>query len=243
VTAPQPSPEHDTDHDAFRRTDGRPDREPAETDGMSGRHDPWAAPSPPAAADPPQRRQATRQIAEAALVALPVALVTGVALGLLWLWLAPRVPLVADGNVVLLVNSEAEHAIGADGTFLLLGLAVGAVAGLAVFLLRRHGGVAVVLGLAVGALGGALLAWGMGDWFGPTDDIVAHAREAGDGVLFDGPLELGARGVLMGLPFAAIGMHLLCVAIWGPREEPPPPAEFPGWGTTDGHGGSKGGTG
>ncbi|MGP3970602.1 ABC transporter permease [Streptomyces sp. 6N223] len=225
MTAPQPSPDHDTDRHAHRA----PSENPGDP-GASGRHDPWAAPSPlAAAADPPPRGQVAGRIAEGVLVALPVALVTGVALGLLWLWLAPQVPLVAQGNVVLLANSEAEQAIAADGTFLLLGLAVGAAAGLAVFLLRREGGVAVVLGLAAGALGGALLAWGMGDWFGPTDDIVAHAREAGEGVVFDGPLELSAKGVLMGLPFAAIGVHLLCVAIWGPREEQKPPAEYPNW--------------
>jgi hypothetical protein len=231
VTAPQPSPEHDTDHHEHREPpEKRENRENHEGPGMNARHDPWAAPSPLAAdADPPPRPGAGRQTAEGVLVALPVALVSGVALGLLWLWRAPRIPLVAQDNAVLLANSEAEQAIAADGTFLLLGLAVGAVTGLAVFLLRRRGGVAVVLGLAAGAVGGALLAWGMGDWFGPTDDIVAHARQAGPGVIFDGPLELGAKGVLMGLPFAALGAHLLCVAIWGPRDERHPAAEYPTW--------------
>ncbi|MGP4113149.1 ABC transporter permease [Streptomyces sp. 4N509B] len=221
MTPPQPPPDHDTSRG--------PERAPHPVE--RERHDPWAVPGT-AASPPPARpeRRWGREIAEAAVVALAVAVLTGVPLGLLWLWLAPRVPIVSNGEAVVLVNSEAEHAVGADGTFLLLGLAVGAVAGLAVFLARRHGGVALVLGLAVGAVAGALLAWGMGDWFGPTEDIAARAQEVGTGVVFDGPLELGARGVLMGLPFAAIGVHLLCVAAWGPREEEPPPTtEPPHW--------------
>jgi len=29
------------------------------------------------------------------------------------------------------------------------------------------------------------VAWGIGEWFGPTDDVVAHARAVGEGVTFD----------------------------------------------------------
>jgi hypothetical protein len=212
VTAPQPSPDHDTDHGKGHGSDG--------SAAMGGRHDPWADPAPAPAAEP-QRARASwgHGIAEVLLVAVPVAALTGVPLGLLWLWLAPRVPLVSDGEVVLLANSEGEQAVGGDGTFLLAGLALGALAGFVVFLARRGGGVAVVIGLAAGAVGGSLLGWGIGDWFGPTEDIVAHAREAGAGVVFDGPLELSARGVLMGLPIAALAVHVLCVAAWGPRDE------------------------
>jgi hypothetical protein len=220
VTAPQPSPDNDTDHgtghDAGREAGHEADGPAA----AGGRHDPWADPAPAPSADPPRTRPSLGQgITEALLVALPVAVLTGVPLGVLWLWLAPRVPLVSDGQAVLLANSEGEEAVGGDGTFLLAGLALGALAGFVVFLARRGGGVAVVIGLAVGAVGGSLLGWGIGDWFGPTEDIVAQAREAGAGVVFDGPLELSARGVLMGLPIAALAVHLLCVAAWGPRDE------------------------
>ncbi|MEO3753023.1 ABC transporter permease [Streptomyces sp. B6B3] len=226
MTPAQPSPDHDTHHE----TDGAVarDRDP-------GRHGPWAAPLPDKdePARPPTRHW-FGEIAQAVLVALPVLVLTGTALGLLWLWRAPRLPLVSDGEQVLLVSSEGEQVVGADGTFLLYGLAVGAVAGLVVFLLRRTGGVAVVVGLAAGSLLGSLLAWGIGTWFGPTDDIRAHARAVGPDVVFDGPLELTARGVLMGLPLAALGVHLACMALWGPRDPAPqPPVPVPSWGVPD----------
>ncbi|WP_194117747.1 ABC transporter permease [Streptomyces hoynatensis] len=208
MTEPEPAPED------------RPDRE--------GRHDPWAAP-PAAGPGPRARIHWWREIREALLVAVPVAAVTGVALGLLWLWRAPRIPLVSNGEAVLLAEPEAEQAVGADGWFLLLALAIGAVTGVLVFLLRRRGAVAVVLGLAVGALAGALLAWRFGVWFGPSGDIRAHARAVGEDVVFDAPLDLGGRGVLLGLPFGALAAHLLCTAGWGPREPAPPAPEYPGW--------------
>ena len=163
-------------------------------------------------------------------MALPVAVLTGPALGLLWLWRAPRVPLVSNGEAVLLAEPEGEQAMGADGWFLLLGLAIGALTGVLVFLARRHGAVAVVLGLAAGAFAGALIAWRFGVWFGPSGDIRAHARAVGENVVFDAPLDLGARGVLLGLPFGALATHLLCTAGWGPREAAPPPPAFPAWG-------------
>lgn len=86
--------------------------------------------------------------------------VAGVALGVLWLWLAPRVPLVSDNQAVFLSDSEGEQAIGADGTFVLLALAFGAVAAALVFWLFRRGGIAPVAGLALGGLLGSLVAWG-----------------------------------------------------------------------------------
>lgn len=148
--------------------------------------------------------------------------VAGVALGLLWLWLAPRVPLVSDDTAVFLKNSESEEAIGADGTFVLLALAFGLVSATAVFLFRRSGGIALVVSLALGGLLGSLLAWGIGTWFGPTSDVVAHAKEVGKGVTFDAPLELHAVGAgMLAWPVAAMAVHLGLTALFGPRDPEP----------------------
>lgn len=234
MTAAQPSP----DHDAHGHTH---DDEPPRAGAHGARLDPWAV-FLPSADDPPRERRAwRREAADALLVALPVTVLTGLTLGLLWLWLSPRIPLVYDGDAVLLNDSEGEQAIGADGTFLLLGLGIGALAGGVVFLLRRRGGVGVVLGLAAGSLLGSLLAFRLGVWLGPTEDLAARAREVGKNVVFDAPLDLDAHGVLLGLPIAALAVHLLCSWAWGPQDpEHPPPAEFPRWGARTG---SQGGTG
>ncbi|WP_093801300.1 ABC transporter permease [Streptomyces sp. Wb2n-11] len=167
------------------------------------------------------------EVARAFAVVLALT-VLGVALGLLWLWLAPRVPLVSTDKAVFLKDTESEEAVGADGTFVLLALAFGAVSAALVFWFNRRGGIPLVVGLALGGLLGSLLAWGVGVWFGPTDDVVARAREVGQGVAFDAPLQLGAKGALLAWPMAAMLVHLALTALFGPRD---PESE---WGTAYG---------
>lgn len=231
MTPPQPTPEHRAA--AAARNEGYDPwaSPPGGAGDRSGAHGGWGPPAPssPVRGEADGKRGPARETAEALLTALVTAVLTGTALGLLWLWLAPRVRLVSDGENVLLRNAEGENAMGADATFLLLGLVIGAVTGAAVFLLRRSGGLGTVLGLAAGTGAGALLARRIGQELGPGENVVGRARELGAGVPFDGPLELGATGALVGLPLAAVGIHLLCVAVRGPQDEPPRPPEFPGW--------------
>ncbi|MFE9447699.1 AAA family ATPase [Streptomyces sp. NPDC006739] len=164
------------------------------------------------------------EVREAAVITVGVAL-GGVLLGLLWCWLAPRVPLVGDevgkSWVVYLKDTEGEQAVGADGTFTLLALAFGAVTAAVVFLLRRRGGVPLVVALGVGGLLGSLLAWRLGIWLGPQSDVLAHAKAVGKGVTFAAPLKLGAKGTLLAWPFAAVLVHLGLTALFGPRDPDP----------------------
>ncbi|MEV6615216.1 DUF2567 domain-containing protein [Streptomyces sp. NPDC051051] len=164
------------------------------------------------------------ELREAAVITVVVALV-GVALGLLWLWLAPRVPLVGeavdDNWVVYLKDTEGEQAVGVDGTFVLLAMACGAVSAAAVFAWRRRGGVPLVVALALGGLLGSLLAWRLGVWLGPGQDVIAHARAAGAGVTFSAPLKLSAKGALLAWPLAALLVHLGLTALFGPRDPDP----------------------
>ena len=160
------------------------------------------------------------EVREAVVITVAVAIV-GVLLGVLWWWLAPSVPLIADDSAVYLKDSEGEQAIGVDGTFTLLALGFGAVSALAVFLWRRRGGVPLVVALAVGGLLGSLLAWRVGIWLGPTQDVVAHAKEVGKGVTFSAPLKLGAHGALLAWSLAGLVVHLGLTALFGPRDPEP----------------------
>ncbi|MFJ3333557.1 hypothetical protein [Streptomyces sp. NPDC086766] len=164
------------------------------------------------------------EVREAAVVTVGVAL-GGLLLGLLWWWLAPQVPLVGDvvdnSWVVYFKDTEGEQAIGVDGTFTLLALAFGLVSALAVFLVRRRGGVPLVVALCVGGLLGSLLAWRFGIWLGPGKDVIAHAKAAGKGVTFPAPLKLNAKGALLAWPLAALVVHLGLTALFGPRDPDP----------------------
>ncbi|MBY8345829.1 DUF2567 domain-containing protein [Streptomyces spinosirectus] len=168
------------------------------------------------------------ELREAAVITVGVAL-AGVLLGVLWWWLAPHVPLVADivdkRWIVYLSDSEGEQAIGVDGTFTLLALGFGVVSALLVFLLRRRGGVPLVVALGVGGLLGSLLAWRIGVSLGPAQDVVAHAKSVGKGVVFDAPLKLGAKGALLAWSLAALVVHLGLMALFGPRDPEPYPEQ------------------
>ncbi len=168
------------------------------------------------------------EVREAVLITVGTA-VGGVLLGVLWWWLAPRVPLVSDGEAVYLQDTEGEQAVGVDGTFVLLALALGALSALVVFLVRKRGGVPLVVALTAGGLLGSLLAWRLGVWLGPTQDVVAHAKEVGKGVTFEAPLKLGAKGALLAWPLAALLVHLGLTALFAPRD-PDPYEQYQGQG-------------
>ncbi|MEU9720262.1 hypothetical protein [Streptomyces sp. NPDC047976] len=173
----------------------------------------------------PEAAVTPADIRDAAAVTLAVG-VSGVLLGLLWTWLAPRVQYVSNGEAVFLRNTESEARIGADGTFFLLALGLGVLTAVAVFLWRRRGGVPLVIGLAVGACFASLVGWRLGLWLSPGADVPAAAAKAGKGVPFDAPLQLLAYGVLLVWPMAAVAAHLGLTALWGPRD-PAPEADWP----------------
>ncbi|MEU7434196.1 ABC transporter permease [Streptomyces sioyaensis] len=161
-----------------------------------------------------------RELREGAVIALVVA-VSGVLLGVLWNWLAPHIPLIADTRNVYLKNTEGEEAIGADGTFVLLSLGFGVLSAAVVFLLRRRGGIPLVVALVVGGLLGAVLGWVTGMWLGPTPDVATHAKQVGPGVPFSGPLRLQAKGALLAWPIAAMLTQLALTGLFGPRDPEP----------------------
>ncbi|TSB29380.1 ABC transporter permease [Streptomyces benahoarensis] len=202
--------------------DNQPPEEPHTPPTASGAGSSAEPPShPPTGNDAPVDPPLGQELREAALTVLVLALV-GALLGLLWLWLAPRIPLVADTHNVYLKDTEGEEAIGADGVFLLIAAGFGIVSAAVLFRLRRRGGVPLVIALAVGGLLGSVLGWQLGMVLGPTDDLAAHAAQVGPGVVFDGPLRLQAMGVLLAWPIAAMVTHLALTGLFGPRDEEPP---------------------
>jgi hypothetical protein len=197
---------------------------------------PYAAPAEDGAAgfgSGPHRPDLRKQARDAAIVALVVT-VCGLLLGLLWVWLAPRVPLISDGKAVYLQDSEGEQSIGIDGWFTLLGAGFGLLSALVVFWRYRKGGIPLVIGLAVGGVLASIVAWRFGLLLGPTSDIVAHAKQAGTNHVFDAPMKLRAKGALLAWPALAMGGHLALTAAFGPRDpEPPRPTGADIWGTQE----------
>ncbi|WP_395296570.1 hypothetical protein ACF9IK_26335 [Kitasatospora hibisci] len=190
---------------------------------------PFAPPAAPARAferkaDGPALHRLLPELKVGAVTVL-VCLVLGVAMAALWAWLAPKVPLVVDGNKILYGDPEGEQRAGADSMFVLIGLGMGVLTALGAFLAtrRRGGGIAVAVGLAVGGLLASAGAWGLGRRLGPADDLVAEAKRVGDGGHFNADIDLGAYGALLAWPMAAMVVLLALSAAFGKREEDPPP--------------------
>ncbi|MFE2107183.1 hypothetical protein ACFXAF_15100 [Kitasatospora sp. NPDC059463] len=196
--------------------------------------DPYALPPGPdllggaRPAEPPVQRLLPELRVGAATVL--ACLVLGVVMGGLWAWLAPRVPLVVDGNKILYGDPEGEQRAGADSVFVLIGLGMGLLTALGAFLVtrKRGGGIAVAVGLAVGGLLASVGAWGLGRWLGPGSDLVAEARRVGNGGHFQADIDLGAYGAVLAWPMAAMVVLLALSAAFGKREEDPPPYWMPG---------------
>jgi len=157
----------------------------------------------------------------------------GLLMGLIWHWVAPKVPLYADSQDIYLLNPEGEQSIAADMYFGIIGLVCGLVTGgLAYWRSRaREGGLGVAFGLALGGLLGGYLAWKLGVALGPSSNIIATAKSVPLGRTFYGPLALTAKAVLLAWPAAAL-LALVAltglftpkpateVALWGPPAAP-----------------------
>ncbi|MGW3039288.1 DUF2567 domain-containing protein [Kitasatospora sp. NPDC001159] len=194
--------------------------------------DPFAPPpvsdeEPPT--EPPSGPLAELRIGAGVVVAC---LLVGLVMAGLWAWLAPKVPLLVDGDRILYADPEGEQRAGADGVFVLIALGAGILTALGAFLVthKRGGGIAVALGLAVGGLLGSIGAWRLGRWLGPSDNLIGEARRVGNGGHFDASIDLGALGALLVWPMAAMVVLLALSAAFGKREEDPPPY----WGTPAG---------
>ncbi|GAA2833381.1 hypothetical protein GCM10010441_67410 [Kitasatospora paracochleata] len=192
--------------------------------GSPAGQDPFAAP-PPYLPEPERKPREIAPEFRIGLLLVAVSLVLGVALGLLWLWLAPRVMFEVSDNRILYVDPEGEERIGADGMFALLGLGFGVLSALGTFLFTRTrgGGISTAVGLAVGGLAGSVLGWKLGMRLGPTSDLRAHALQVGNGHRFSGAIELGAHSALLVWPMSAMVVLLLLHAAFGKREQDPPP--------------------
>jgi hypothetical protein len=144
-----------------------------------------------------------------AAAVIGVLAVVGAALAPLWVHLAPRLAFRVDRpGRALPVVPEAEEYVGADGRFVFLTLAVGVVAGLVCWLIRRSRGPLVLLALAAGGLLGAVITWWLGTRIG-TGYQPADLQQVGK-IIYQ-PLVLRAKSALVVEPVAAVVVYLLGV--------------------------------
>lgn len=167
--------------------------------------------------EPPDEPElSVRRRATVAVVVAVVVAVLGFGLGLIWLHVSPRVPIMKVEGGYVYADAEPEQAVAADGWFLIIGIGLGLVLAVAAWLLlRRHRGVPVLLALTVGSLLCAWVAWWLGHRIGIMQFNRASAH-APIGARLQAPIELGMTnmdphrswfpgftGVIVGQAFAA----------------------------------------
>lgn len=153
---------------------------------------------------PPSRREWTTALG--VILALVAA---GAAIAPLWVHLAPRLAFRVDQpGRALPVVPEAEEYVAADGRFVFLTLALGILAALGCWLVRRSRGPLIMVALAAGGLLGAIVTWRLGLRLG-TGYRPADLQVVGK-VLYQ-PLTLRARAALVVEPVAAVIVYLLAV--------------------------------
>lgn len=137
---------------------------------------PWV--DPYAESPPPTRSSALRTVVTALAVAVGAAAL-GVPYALLWALAAPDVPVVKVDDGQAVPAEPTEQFVAGDGWFVLLGVAFGVVAAVAVWLLaRRTRGPVVLVALAFGSVvAGVVAAW-LGERIGIADYQQALAAAA-----------------------------------------------------------------
>lgn len=164
----------------------------------------WAAPTGSPAAGPvdviPDRPTWRTRLREDVLAFLSIVALTvllGAPAGLLWSAIAPRFTVVRQDGELSLPNIESTKAfIGADGTYVVIVLALGLVCGALAWRFARRHGPATILGLTVGGLLAALVAAAVGLRPGASEAVQSLRDTTKGSGSFD--LFLGARNQTTG---------------------------------------------
>jgi Protein of unknown function (DUF2567) len=153
-----------------------------------------------------------RQDRRSALLAVLTLALAGLPAGLVWLWLAPRASyrVTATGVEPIGGPVSPELYMAGDGMYVLVLATTGVLAGIALWLLRRHRGVVLLLALAAGMIAASLVAWQLGQLLGqgPSDqELTAVGNVVRTGVRLR-----AAAAVAVG-PFTAVLAYLVAATL------------------------------
>ena len=133
--------------------------------------------------------------------------VAGVVLGLIWWKIAPRADfrITSDGPQVI-GNPSEELLVADDSIFVLLQAALGLVAGVGMWLVRRRRGLTALLGLTLGMLASGAVAWWTGRLLAPSPTRAALTHVGGRVTT---SLHLGSPAELAVGPFMALLVYVV----------------------------------
>jgi hypothetical protein len=155
-----------------------------------------------------------RRASAVILAGIVVGLVSGLALGVVWWRLAPRVPLLVQPGAAYPQGYQPEGYLAADATFGLLGLIAGIAITIGLANMRReHLASVLVAGLLSGAIGVAAM-WFVGTRLGSVD-IVGLSATTTEDVVVDAPLKVAMPSMFLMWPLAAaMVVTVLALSDW-----------------------------
>lgn len=161
-----------------------------------------------------QRARIARRASAVVAAGLVVGLFSGLALGVVWWQLAPRVPLVVRPDISYPQGYQPEGYLAADATFGVLALVAGIAITIGLANMRRDRLFSVlVAGLLAGVLGTAAM-WWVGSSLGSVDieGLIATTTED---VVVEAPLKVTMPGMYLMWPLgAALVVTVLAFGDW-----------------------------
>ncbi len=164
--------------------------------------------------EPPTTARIARRASAVIIAGLLVGLVSGLALGVVWWQLAPRVPLVVRQGDSFPQGYQPEGFLAADATFGALGLIAGIAITIGLANMRRDRLFSVLVAGLGSAVVGTIAMWFVGSRLGSVDieGLVATTTED---VVVDAPLRVSMPGMfLMWALGAALVVTVLAFGDW-----------------------------
>ena len=143
-----------------------------------------------------------------------VGAVSGLALGVIWWRLAPRVPLVVRSGSTYPANYQPDGYLAADVSFAVLALFAGLAVTIGLLVMRREHPLSVLVsGVIAGGIGSFLM-WFVGSRLGSVD-IAGLVATTMDEAVIEAPLKVSMPALLLVWPItAAIVIFAVSFADW-----------------------------
>jgi hypothetical protein len=138
----------------------------------------------------------------------------GAALGVVWWQLAPRVPVVVNGNDVRPDGFQPEGFFAADVAFVVLALVAGLIVTIGLARMRREDLIGVLVAALLAGAIGTLVMWFVGTRLGSVD-IEGLIGTTETEIVVDGPLSVSLPAAFVVWPLvAAMTVTLLALGDW-----------------------------
>jgi hypothetical protein len=131
------------------------------------------------------------------------AVILGVVVGVVWVWVAPDVLLRQAADGAYLNEIEGGRMFARNGWFAVLAAGAGVLTAIVGWLRHQRLPVPLLVGLVIAGLLGSVVAWRLGVALGP-DSVTTQQASLGDDQPLQAPLRLDTPGVLFAWPILSV---------------------------------------